>query len=138
MDNCRFRPQDTRAPQPASSRVLNTTTSRVAWRVLVPNLWSPGVPTPRADERLGAQINLQTAIYTDNAKPVKELTMLRAERELRQQGVRRQDRNLCADCLELSSGNKLRDEERGDRKSGRAAARPKHSSTLINAVDVSI
>eukprot|EP00965_Chrysotila_dentata_P007393 239795-Pleurochrysis_carterae.AAC.1 len=56
----------------------------------------------------------------DNAKPPKEPSMLRAERKLRQQGPRRRDRYLGADCPERRSGNQLLDGERGDRKAGQA------------------
>eukprot|EP00965_Chrysotila_dentata_P117968 3899905-Pleurochrysis_carterae.AAC.2 len=70
-------------------------------------------------------------LYTNNdAKPPKELSILRTKRKLRQQGVRRRDRDLCGDCLKRRSGSRLRDGERGNRKSGRAAARPKHLSKL--------
>eukprot|EP00965_Chrysotila_dentata_P245583 6206644-Pleurochrysis_carterae.AAC.2 len=60
------------------------------------------------------------------------------ERGLKQQGVRRRDGDLGADCLERRSGNQLRGGDCGHRKSGRAAARPKHLTMLNNAVDVPI
>eukprot|EP00965_Chrysotila_dentata_P249150 6208744-Pleurochrysis_carterae.AAC.3 len=75
----------------------------------------------------------------DNAKPPKDPpSILRPERELRQQRARRRDRVLGADCLERRRGNQLRDGERGDRKSGPAVTRPKRSSMLSNAANSSI
>eukprot|EP00965_Chrysotila_dentata_P187375 6172088-Pleurochrysis_carterae.AAC.3 len=64
--------------------------------------------------------------------------MLRTECELRQQGARRRDRDLGADCLERRIGNQLRDAERGDRKLGRAVIKPRRSSTLHSAANFSI
>eukprot|EP00965_Chrysotila_dentata_P198667 6178939-Pleurochrysis_carterae.AAC.3 len=98
----------------------------------------PGVLSVRTF--LVAQINLKPAIYsTDNAKPPKDPNILRTEHsELRQQGARRQDRDLRADCLERRSGNPLRDGERGNRKSGRAVTKPRRSSTFSSAANVSI
>eukprot|EP00965_Chrysotila_dentata_P241515 6204327-Pleurochrysis_carterae.AAC.1 len=48
-------------------------------------------------------------LYTGNAKPLKDPSILRTECELRQQGARRRDGDLGADCLERRSGNQLRD-----------------------------
>eukprot|EP00965_Chrysotila_dentata_P151810 5016651-Pleurochrysis_carterae.AAC.3 len=48
-------------------------------------------------------------MYTDNAKPPKDPSILRAKRGLRQQGARRRDRDLGADCLEQRSDNQLPD-----------------------------
>eukprot|EP00965_Chrysotila_dentata_P201848 6180781-Pleurochrysis_carterae.AAC.5 len=76
-------------------------------------------------------INSQASpLYTDNAKPPKDDSILGTKCELRQQGARRRDRDLGADCLERRSGNQLCGEERGDRNSGRAVIKPRRSSTL--------
>eukprot|EP00965_Chrysotila_dentata_P096320 3183187-Pleurochrysis_carterae.AAC.3 len=85
------------------------------------NLKSPGAPTPRADER-----GLDSPLYTDNAKPPKELSILRSEHKLEQQGICRRVQDLRADCLKRRSGNQLCDGECGNWKSRRAATRPKH------------
>eukprot|EP00965_Chrysotila_dentata_P070614 2334530-Pleurochrysis_carterae.AAC.1 len=63
---------------------------------------------------------LLSLLYTDSAKPPKDPSIFRTECELRQQGVRRRDRDLGVDCLKRRSCNQLRDGKRGDRKSGRA------------------
>eukprot|EP00965_Chrysotila_dentata_P180516 5959266-Pleurochrysis_carterae.AAC.1 len=60
--------------------------------------------TPRADER-GLTTYRGSPLYTDNAKPLKGPSILRAEHELRQPGAQRRDRDLVADCLERRSGN---------------------------------
>eukprot|EP00965_Chrysotila_dentata_P200715 6180135-Pleurochrysis_carterae.AAC.2 len=75
-----------------------------------------------------ARKQIHCPLYTDKAKPLKEPSnIVRVGRELKQQGVLRRHEDLVADCLERRSGNQLRDAECGDRKSGRAADRPKHS-----------
>eukprot|EP00965_Chrysotila_dentata_P261350 6214224-Pleurochrysis_carterae.AAC.1 len=58
-------------------------------------------------------------LYTDNAKSPKDPSIPRTECGLRQQGARRRNRDLGADCLERRSGSQLRDGKHGDRKSGR-------------------
>eukprot|EP00965_Chrysotila_dentata_P236471 6201334-Pleurochrysis_carterae.AAC.1 len=78
----------------------------------------------------------RSPLYTDNAKPQKDPSILRTERELRQQGARRRDRDLSADCLERRRGNQLRGEKRGNRKSGRAVAKPRHPSTISSKANV--
>eukprot|EP00965_Chrysotila_dentata_P085863 2833321-Pleurochrysis_carterae.AAC.5 len=61
------------------------------------------------------QGGLEGPLYTDNAKPQKDLSIFRAGRSLRQQGARRRERDLIdADCLERRSRNQPRDGERGD------------------------
>eukprot|EP00965_Chrysotila_dentata_P065312 2164553-Pleurochrysis_carterae.AAC.1 len=65
-------------------------------------------------------------------KPLKDLSILRSECELRQQGAWRRDRDLNADRLERRSGSQLRDGERGNRKSGWAVTKARRSSTLNN------
>eukprot|EP00965_Chrysotila_dentata_P248250 6208234-Pleurochrysis_carterae.AAC.1 len=54
---------------------------------------------------------------TDILKPPKDPSILKTVCELRQQGARRRDRDIGADCLvERRSGNQVRDGESGDRK----------------------
>eukprot|EP00965_Chrysotila_dentata_P197404 6178167-Pleurochrysis_carterae.AAC.1 len=76
-------------------------------------------------------------LYTDKAKPLKELGILRTEKELRQRGARRRNRDLGADCFERRSGNGQRGGECGDRKSRRAVAELKRSLMLSSVADVS-
>eukprot|EP00965_Chrysotila_dentata_P097956 3239249-Pleurochrysis_carterae.AAC.1 len=47
----------------------------------------------------------RSPLYTENTKPTKDPSSLRTECELRQQGARRRDRELGADCFERRSGN---------------------------------
>eukprot|EP00965_Chrysotila_dentata_P217720 6190181-Pleurochrysis_carterae.AAC.7 len=68
---------------------------------------------------------LYSPLHTDNAKPPKDPIILRTQCALRQQGARRRDRDLGANCLERRSGNQLRNGKRGDRKSGRAVTKPR-------------
>eukprot|EP00965_Chrysotila_dentata_P055170 1830825-Pleurochrysis_carterae.AAC.4 len=62
---------------------------------------APGVSFARTLSR--TQINSQPAIYTDKAKPLKAPRILRTEKELRQRGARRQDRDI---SMQIASSGK--------------------------------
>eukprot|EP00965_Chrysotila_dentata_P202388 6181095-Pleurochrysis_carterae.AAC.3 len=93
---------------------------------------------PRVSSVKVGRTKIRSPLYTGNAKPPTDHSILSAERELRKQGARRRDRDLGAGCLERRSGNQPGDRERGDRKSGRVVTKPKRSSMLSNEANVSI
>eukprot|EP00965_Chrysotila_dentata_P128770 4256991-Pleurochrysis_carterae.AAC.1 len=49
----------------------------------------------------------RSPLYTDNAKPPKDSSILGTECELRQQGIWWRGQDLGADCLERRSGDQL-------------------------------
>eukprot|EP00965_Chrysotila_dentata_P198093 6178582-Pleurochrysis_carterae.AAC.1 len=80
--------------------------------------------------------NNLAARYARTMRSRQRIIVSRTERELRQQGARGRDRDLGANCLERRGGIQLRDRERGDRKSGRALTKRRHTLTLSNAANV--